>query len=406
MDKLMLLQHYWWFLISLLAALLVALMFVQGGQTLLLRVGKTDLEQKMILNSLGRKWELTFTTLVVFGGAFFASFALYYSTSFGGAYWLWMIILFSFIVQAVAYEFMNKPGNFLGKHTYQMFLYINGIVGVFCIGVAVATLFTGAPFYVQKGNITDTFMPVISTWATPYHGLEAFTYLPNLLLGAALVFLSRIGGAMYLIFNINDKNINVRCHKAIIINTVPFLVFFLSFVIWIFLSNGYSVNPETGLVYLEKYKYLINMVHLPYLGILFLVGVVLVLLSIGLSILKKGYHDAFWYEASGVLLVVLSLFMSLGFNNTAYYPSTADLQSSLTIYNSSSSLFTLEVMSYVSILLPIVVIYAFFAWRAMDRKKISPEDFSHTPHGVYGVFASNTSTPPAEGAKDKIVGNK
>lgn len=380
MDKLMLLQHYWWFLISLLAALLVALMFVQGGQTLLLRVGKSELEQKMILNSLGRKWEITFTTLVVFGGAFFASFPLYYSTSFGGAYWLWMIILFSFIVQAVAYEFMNKPGNFLGKRTYQMFLYINGIVGVFSIGVAVATLFTGAPFYVQKGNITDTFMPVISSWATPYHGLEAYLYLPNLLLGAALVFLARIGGAMYLIFNIDDASIAQRCHKAVIRNTIPFLIFFLAFVAWIFLAKGYAVNPETGVVYLEEYKYLINMVQLPYLGILFLIGVVLVLLSIGLVIVKKGYHDAFWYEAVGVLLVVLSLFMSLGFNNTAYYPSTADIESSLTIFNSSSSLFTLEVMSYVSILLPIVVIYGFFAWRAMDRKKISPQDFDQASH--------------------------
>lgn len=380
MDKLMFLQHYWWFLISLLAALLVALMFVQGGQTLFLRVGKSDLEQRMILNSLGRKWELTFTTLVVFGGAFFASFALYYSTSFGGAYWLWMIILFSFIVQAVAYEFMNKPGNFLGRRTYQAFLYINGIVGVFCIGVAVGTLFTGAPFYIEKGNITDTYMPVISTWGTPYHGLEAFFCLPNLLLGAALVFLSRIGGAMYLIFNINDQNINERCHKAIIRNTIPFLVFFLSFIIWIFVSNGYAVNPETGAVYLEKYKYLINMVQVPYLGIMFLLGVVLVLLSIGLAIFKKGFHDAFWYEAVGVLLVVLSLFMSLGFNNTAYYPSTVDMQSSLTIFNSSSSLFTLEVMAYVSILLPIVITYAFFAWRAMDRKKMTPEDFEQMPH--------------------------
>ncbi|MEG1585260.1 MAG: cytochrome d ubiquinol oxidase subunit II [Bacteroidales bacterium] len=379
MDKLMLLQHYWWFLISLLAALLVALMFVQGGQTLLLRVAKSELERRMVLNSLGRKWEITFTTLVVFGGAFFASFALYYSTSFGGAYWLWMIILFSFIVQAVAYEFMNKPGNFLGRRTYQMFLYINGIVGVFSIGVAVATLFTGAPFLVQKGNITDTFMPVISTWDTPYHGLEAFMHLPNLLLGAALVFLARIGGAMYLIFNINDASINQRCHRTIIWNTIPFLIFFLSFVIWIFLSDGYAVNPDTGTIYLEKYKYLLNMVQVPYLGILFLIGVVLVLFSIVLTIVKKGFHDAFWYEAVGVLLTVLSLFMSLGFNNTAYYPSSADIQSSLTIYNSSSSLFTLEVMSYVSILLPIVLIYGFFAWRAMDRKKISAEEFTNNP---------------------------
>ncbi|MGL4293816.1 MAG: cytochrome d ubiquinol oxidase subunit II [Bacteroidales bacterium] len=395
MDKLMILQHYWWFIISLLAALLVTLMFVQGGQTLLLRLGKTELQQKMILNSLGRKWEITFTTLVVFGGAFFASFALFYSTSFGGAYWLWMIILFSFIVQAVAYEFMNKPGNFLGKRTYQMFLYINGIVGVFCIGVAVGTLFTGAPFFVQKGNITDTFMPVISTWGTPYHGLEAFLCIPNLLLGAALVFLSRIGGAMYLNFNIEEKDINDRCFKAVLWNTIPFLVFFLGFVIWIFLSDGYAVDSRTGAISLQKYKYVLNMIQLPYLGIMFLVGVVLVLASIGLNILKKGYRKAFWIEAAGVLLTVLSLFMSLGFNHTAYYPSTADMQSSLTIFNSSSSLFTLEVMSYVSILIPIVVTYAFFAWRAMDRKQITESEFQDKP----------VSVKPAAGSSENGVEN-
>lgn len=381
MDKFILLQHYWWFLISLLAALLVTLMFVQGGQTLLLRIGKDNIEQKMILNSLGRKWEITFTTLVVYGGAFFASFPLYYSTSFGGAYWLWMLILFSFIVQAVAYEFMNKPGNFLGKHTYLGFLYVNGIVGVFCIGVAVGTMFTGAPFHVGKGNITEISMPVISVWETPYHGLEAFLNLKNLLLGAALVFLARIGGAMYLIFNIADAEINKRCHRAILVNTVPFLVFFLSFVIWTFLSDGYAVEPGTGVVYMEKYKYLLNMVQVPYLGIMFLVGVLLVLFAIGISILKKGYHDAFWYEAAGVLLTVLSLILGLGYNNTCYYPSSSDLQSSLTIYNSSSSIFTLEVMSYVSILLPIVMIYGFIAWRAMDKKKITPADFDPTSSG-------------------------
>lgn len=375
MDKFMFLQYYWWFLISLLAALLVTMMFVQGGQTLLLRVGRNDLEHKMILNSLGRKWEITFTLLVVFGGAFFASFPLFYSTSFGGAYWLWMIILFSFIVQAVAYEFMNKPGNFLGRNTYRAFLYINGIVGVFCIGVAVGSMFTGSPFQVVKGNITDVFMPVISVWDTPMHGLEAFLNLRNLLLGAALVFLARIGGAMYLIFNISDANIITRCRRQVLINTIPFLVFFLSFVIWTFVADGYAVDPMDGSVYLERYKYLFNMIELPYLGILFLIGVVLVLLAIGITLFRSGSRNGFWWEAAGVLLVVLSLFMGLGYNNTAYYPSFTDPASSLTIFNSSSSLFTLEVMAYVSLLLPIVVIYGFFAWRAMDRKKIAPSDF-------------------------------
>ncbi|MDO5569924.1 MAG: cytochrome d ubiquinol oxidase subunit II [Bacteroidales bacterium] len=382
MEKLYILQHYWWFLISFLAALLVALMFVQGGQTLLLRLGKTEIQRRMILNSLGRKWELTFTTLVVFGGAFFASFSLYYSTSFGGAYWLWMIILFSFIVQAVAYEYMNKPGNFLGRGVYRLFLYINGIVGVFCLGVAVATLFTGAPFIVHKGNITNVFMPVISTWATPYHGLEAFTHLPNLLLGAALVFLSRIGGAMYLMFNIKDKNIDDNCRKQVIWNTIPFLIFFLSFIVWIFLSYGFGVYRQTGDIYIEKYKYLLNMIELPLIGIIFLVGVVLVLFSIVLVIFKKIDRRAFWIEAVGVLFTVLGLFLSLGFNDTAYYPSIVDPQSSLTIYNSSSSLFTLEVMSWVSILLPIIGIYGFFAWRAMDKKQITPDEISGT-HDSY-----------------------
>ncbi len=381
MDKFIFLQHYWWFLISLLAALLVTLMFVQGGQTLLLKIGRSDIQQKMILNSLGRKWEITFTTLVVYGGAFFASFPLYYSTSFGGAYWLWMIILFSFIVQAVAYEFMNKPGNFLGKHTYQAFLYINGIVGVFCIGVAVGTMFTGAPFTVAKGNITETFMPVISTWDTPYHGLEAFLDLRNLLLGAALVFLARIGGAMYLIFNINDQDVVKRCYRSVIVNTIPFLVFFLSFVIWVFLSKGYGFDPQNGAVSLIKYKYFLNMIQLPYLIVMFLVGVVLVLFAIGMTIVKKGYSHAFWYEAAGVLLVVLSLFLALGYNNTCFYPSNTNPQSSLTIYNSSSSLFTLEVMAYVSLLLPVVIIYGFIAWRAMDKKRIQASDFGSTGDG-------------------------
>lgn len=377
MDKLMFLQHYWWFLISLLAALLVALMFVQGGQTLLLRLGKDETERRLILNSLGRKWELTFTMLVVFGGAFFASFALFYSTSFGGAYWLWMIILFSFIVQAVAYEYMNKPGNFLGKGVYRAFLYVNGIVGVFSIGVAVGTFFTGAEFLVNKGNLTHTLMPTISTWANPYHGLEAYGVLQNLLLGAALVFLARVGGAMYLLFNVDNDKIAERARKAVLVNTVPFLVFFLSFVIWTLLGKGYAVNPETGEVYLEQYKYLLNMVQLPYILVMFLVGVVLVLAAIAMVLLKKQERRAFWFEAGGVVLVVLSLFLTLGYNNTAYYPSAADPQCSLTIANSSSSIFTLEVMSYVSLLLPFVIAYIVYAWYSMDRKKLTAADIEH-----------------------------
>ena len=380
MDKLMFLQHYWWFLISLLAALLVALMFVQGGQTLLLCLGKNDNERRLILNSLGRKWELTFTMLVVFGGAFFASFALFYSTSFGGAYWLWMIILFSFIIQAVAYEYMNKPGNFLGRNVYRAFLYINGIMGVGSIGVAVATFFTGAEFLVNKGNLTDTLMPVISTWANPSHGLEAYCSLHNLLLGGALIFLARIGGAMYLLFNVEHDEIACRARKSVLLNTIPFLICFLGFVIWTLLGKGYAVNPETGEVYLEQYKYLLNMVQLPYILVLFLVGVVMVLTAIGMVVLKKGERRAFWVEVPGVVLVVLSLFLTLGYNNTAYYPSAADPQCSLTIANSSSSLFTLEVMSYVSLLLPFVIAYIVYAWYSMDRKRITEAEVAEGGH--------------------------
>ena len=309
--ELSLLQHYWWFLISLLAALLVALMFVQGGQTLLVQIAKDDLEKKMILNSIGKKWELTFTTLVVFGGAFFASFPLFYSTSFGGAYWLWMIILFSFIVQAVGYEYMNKEDNFLGKKVYEIFLYINGSVGVFFIGVAVGSMFTGAPFVVGKINITDLTNPTISYWGDNLHGLGELSKVPNLCLGAALVFLSRIGGAMYLLNNVDNNNLNEKCRKAALMNFIPFLVFFLTFVFCIFLREGFAVDTSTEMVYMKKYKYLSNMYEVWPLGLMFLAGVLLVLFS-GFKMLKgESMRRLFWFEAFGVLLVVLSLFLCL-----------------------------------------------------------------------------------------------
>lgn len=375
--ELSILQHYWWFLISLLAALLVALMFVQGGQTLLVQIAKNESENKMVLNSIGKKWEITFTTLVVFGGAFFASFSLFYSTSFGGAYWLWMIILFSFIVQAVGYEYMHKEDNFLGKTVYEIFLYINGSVGVFFIGVAVGSMFTGSPFVVGKINITDLLNPTISYWADDLHGLGELSKIPNLCLGAALVFLSRIGGAMYLINNIDDKTLNDRCRKAALVNFIPFLVFFLAFVFIIFLSEGYAVDPSTDMIYMEKYKYLINMYEVWPLGIMFLVGVLLVLFSGFKMLMNQNLRNLFWFEAAGVLLVVLSLFLCLGYNNTSYYPSTADLQSSLTITNSSSSKYTLEAMSYVSILLVFVIYYMVVIWRKLDKRRINENDFEH-----------------------------
>ncbi len=375
MDPLEFYQHYWWFVVSLLAALLVVFMFVQGGQTLLLRVGRDTVERKMILNSLGRKWEITFTTLVVFGGAFFASFSLFYSTSFSGAYWLWMIILFSFIIQAVAYEYMNKPGNFLGRRTYVAFLYINGFVGVYSIGIAVGMLFTGAPFYINKDNISDLFMPVISVWGNSAHGLDAYFNITNILLGLSLVFLSRMSGCFYLMFNIDYNEIYIRCRKVAIVSSILFLVCFLAFIFILFLGEGYAVDNINEIVYMEKYKYAINMIELPYIGIMFILGVALVLLSIFKTYFSHTATKTFWINSVGVLLVVLALLLSAGYNNTAYYPSSIDLQSSLTINNSSSSIFTLKVMSVVSLLIPIVLIYGAVAWRAMDKNKITSTEF-------------------------------
>ena len=375
MDGLEFYQHYWWFIISLLAALLVVFMFVQGGQTLILRIGKDDIERKMILNSLGRKWEITFTTLVVYGGAFFASFSLYYSTSFGGAYWLWMIILFSFIIQAVAYEYMNKPGNFLGRKTYMAFLYINGFIGVYSIGIAVSTLFTGAPFYVNKDNMSDMFMPVISVWGNSAHGLDAYFNLTNILLGLALVFLTRMSGCFYLMNNIDYHEIYLRCRKLAIINSIPFLICFLGFIAFIFVGEGYAVDNINEVIYLEKYKYAINMIQVPFIGIIFVLGVLLVVFSIFRTAYSHTARQTFWYNAAGTLFVVLALFLSLGYNDTAYYPSNIDIQSSLTITNSSSSIFTLKVMSVVSLLIPIVLVYGAVVWRAMDKCKITEAEF-------------------------------
>ena len=343
------LQHYWWFLVSLLGGLLVFLLFVQGGQSLLFQVGKTESQQKMLLNSTGRKWEFTFTTLVTFGGAFFASFPLFYSTSFGGAYWVWMLILLCFVLQAVSYEYQAKKGNLLGKKTYQVFLLINGIVAPLLIGTAVGTFFTGADFQVNKEHLTDLSMPIISTWMNPLHGLEAALNIWNLFLGLALVYLSRVLGLLYYINNIDDAEIYATCHRRMKKESSGFLIFFLVFVFYLCVAEGFAVNPDTQEVYKETGKYLHNFLAMLGVLLIFLAGVVLVLFGIGKTIFQKGYRRGIWFAGIGTILTVLALLLCAGWNNTAYYPSNVDLQSSLTIANSCSSPFTLKVMSFVSV---------------------------------------------------------
>lgn len=380
MNAYIFLQHYWWFVVSLLGALLVFLLFVQGGNSLLFCLGKTEEQKKMMINSTGRKWEFTFTTLVTFGGAFFASFPLFYSTSFGGAYWLWMIILFSFVLQAVSYEFQSKAGNLLGKTTYRTFLVINGVVGPVLLGGAVATFFTGSNFYINKGNIADAAMPVISQWANGWHGLDALLNPWNVVLGLAVFFLARILGALYFINNINEDDLVKRCRRALWGNTALFLVFFLAFVIRTLLADGYAVRPETGEVFMEPYKYLTNFLQMPVVLLVFLVGVVAVLWGIIRTLWKPAFDKGIWFAGAGTVLTVLALLLVAGYNNTAYYPSTHDLQSSLTLANSCSSQFTLKVMAYVSILVPFVLVYIFYAWRSIDNRKIDAKEMEEGGH--------------------------
>ena len=369
-----LLQQYWWFVVSLLGAILVFLLFVQGGNSLLFCLGKTEEQRRMLVLSTGRKWEFTFTTLVTFGGAFFASFPLFYSTSFGGAYWLWMIILFSFVLQAVSYEFQLKAGNLLGKNTYRAFLVVNGVVGPVLLGGAVATFFTGSAFYVDKDSMTETMMPVISRWANGWHGLDALGDPWNVVLGLAVFFLARVLGALYFVNSIADEELVGRCRCSLWANASLFLAFFLGFLVRTLLADGYAVDPETGLVCMEHYKYLTNFLEMPLVLVLFLAGVVCVLWGIGRTLWKKGFDKGIWFAGIGTVLTVLSLLLVAGYNNTAYYPSTVDLQSSLTLQNSSSSEFTLRTMAYVSILVPFVLAYIFYAWRSIDNRKIERQD--------------------------------
>lgn len=374
------LQQYWWAIISLLGALLVFLLFVQGGQTLIYSLGKEEAERTLLVNSLGRKWEFTFTTLVTFGGAFFASFPLFYSTSFGGAYWVWMAILFCFVIQAVAYEYRSKPNNVFGPRTFEAFLFINGAVGTILLGTAVATFFTGSAFSVNFYHITNVSDPVISRWETPYHGLEAALNIHNLSLGLSVFFLARILAILYFMNNIQNDIIQARAAKSLVRNTIPFLAVFLTFVVILLVRKGFAVDPDSGNVYYEPYKYLHNLLEMPFVAVLFLAGTVLVLYGIIKTILTNGYSKGIWSSGLGTILVVFSLFLLAGYNHTAYYPSNFDLQSSLTIRNSSSSRYTLIAMSYVSLLIPFVVAYIFYAWRSINREKISTDEIRSESH--------------------------
>lgn len=370
------LQHYWWFLVSLLGALLVFLMFVQGANSMLFSLGRTEAERRLLVNSTGRKWEFTFTTLVTFGGAFFASFPLFYSTSFGGAYWVWMIILFSFVVQAVSYEFQNKLGNLLGVRTFQTMLVVNGVVGPLLLGMAVATFFNGANFVVDKMNLTVFSQPVISHWANASGGLDAVADPWNVVLGLAVFFLSRVLGLLYTKNNINDEVLSLRMSRRLIIEAACFLVFFLLFLVRTLLKDGFAYNPSTGDIFIEPQKYLNNLIDMWYVALTLVVGVVLVLYGIVRTIYNKVYIFGIWFAGIGVVMVVLSLLLCAGWNNTAYYPSIANLQSSLTIANSCSSEFTLHTMAVVSLLIPFVLAYIVYAWRCIDKKKLDHDEIS------------------------------
>ena len=373
-----LLQNYWWILVALLGGLLVALMFVQGANIHLVNRRLDDVQKRMVLNSTGRKWELTFTTLVTFGGAFFASFPLFYSTSFGGAYWVWVLLLVTFVFQAVSYEFQNKKGNLLGVKGFRIALLANGVLAPFLVGTAVGTFFTGSPFTVDKAAIANPASPVISIWQSPWHGLEALGQGHAVLLGLTVVFLAVILGALYILNNVDDHDVRRQMRGTLKIAAVPFLLFFVAWFVILMLKDGFSVDAD-GVVSMEPYKYLQNLLHQWWLSALFVVGLLLVLAGLYIGVFTK-LRRGFWFAFPGTVLVVMTVFFLAGFNGTAYYPSLSDLQSSLTIRNSSSSYFTLTVMSWVSLLIPFVVAYIAYAWHAMDHRKITREEIEKTGH--------------------------
>lgn len=365
------LQHYWWIIISLLAGLLVFLMFVQGGQSLIFSLSGNESQKTMIINALGRKWEFTFTTLVTFGGAFFASFPLFYASSFGGAYWVWMTILFSFIIQAIAYEYRSKPSNVFGTNTFDVFLFINGALGPFLIGTAVGTFFSGSEFSLNEMNQVS--------WANRWHGLEALIDARNLSLGLAVLFLTRMNGLLYLINTIEDEDLNAASFNKLITNSVFFLTFFIFFLITLLIAEGYQVDNLSGTIVTEKFKYLNNLLDMPVVLIIFLSGVLAVLYGAGISVLRHS-RKGIWFTGSGTIMTVLALFLIAGFNNTAFYPSSIDPGSSLTIGNASSSFFTLKTMMYVSFIIPFVIAYIWFAWKEINRKRITRLEMKDGEH--------------------------
>lgn len=374
------LQAYWWFLVALLGGLLVFLLFVQGANSLIFALGSNEEERRLIVNSTGRKWEFTFTTLVTFGGAFFASFPLFYSTSFGGAYWLWMLILVSFVLQAVAYEFQSKPGNVLGRTVYRRFLVVNGIVGPFLLGAAVATFFTGSAFVVGKSAMADVAAPVISRWANAWHGLDALGNPWNWLLGLAVVFLARTLGSLYLLNNVDDEVLSPRIRRQVLTDAVPFVLLFVAFVAYVLTKEGYAVDPVTQAVSLAPYKYWHNLMAMPATVAVFVLGVVLVLYGVVRTLVSQRFVRGIWTAGAGTVLAVLSLFLLAGYNDTAFYPSTADLQSSLTLRNSCSSEFTLRTMAWVSLFIPFVLAYIAYAWHAVDRRSLTRGELKNDEH--------------------------
>lgn len=375
------LQNYWWFLIALLGGLLVFLLFVQGANTLIFRLGRDEAERSLIVNSTGRKWEFTFTTLVTFGGAFFAAFPLFYSTSFGGAYWVWMLILATFVLQAVSYEFQSKAGNVVGRNVYRRLLVLNGVLGPFLLGVAVATFFTGSAFVVDKGAMSggEALAPAISQWANAWHGLDALAEPRNLLLGFSLVFLARVLGALYLIDNIDDEGLRPRLRRQVAVDAICFLLFFLTFAALLFTGRGYAVG-EDGTIRTEAFKYWHNLLAMPATFALLVVGVVLVLLGIGRTLLRPAFVRGIWPAGIGTVLTVVALFLLAGYNGTPYYPSNADPQSSLTLANSCSSETTLRTMAWVSLLIPFVLAYIAYAWHAIDRRSLTRGELETEEH--------------------------
>lgn len=376
------LQKYWWFVMSLLGGLLVFLLFVQGGQSMLNSLSRKEDEKKLLINALGRKWEYTFTTLVTFGGAFFASFPLFYSTSFGGAYWAWMILLFCFVLQAISYEYQSKPGNIFGPKTYRAFLFINGVLGTFLLGVVVASFFTGSEFTVGKGNIAGmgTAGFTISQWQNPLHGLELLANVRNLSLGLAVLFLARTMASLFFVNRLDHEVLEKRSRRFTLYNGIPFVIFFLVFLIWTLVGEGYAVNPDTRQVYMEPMKYLHNFIDMPVVLVLFVLGVLAVLYGIFNTFFNPGFKKGIWFAGAGTVVTVTMLLLVAGYNNTAYYPSSIDPQSSLTLQNSSSSYFTLSAMAIVSLLVPFVIAYIFYAWRALEKKKLSLDDLESDGH--------------------------